>query len=175
MALTYDSIATTTLGTSSPTITFSSIPQTYTDLKIVFFPVTTAGSITSFYWTANGDVAGANSVYTWSRIRATGTTTSGSTVTNDTAWGYTGIPGIDVVPPSATGGSCCVIEYLNYTNTTLIKAGVASFSADTNTTAGSSQRVAISRNSTAAISSLTFYCNDFATGTVATIYGIKAA
>lgn len=175
MALTYDSIATTTLGASSQTITFSSIPQTYTDLKIVFFPVTTAGSMDSFYWTANGDVPGVSSIYTWSRIRVTGTTVAGSTAINDTAWGYTGIPGIAVVPPSATGGSCCIIEYLNYSNTTLIKSGVASFSADINTTSGTSQRIAFSRNSTAAISSLTFYCNNFATGTMATIYGIKAA
>jgi hypothetical protein len=36
MALTYDSIATTTLSSATQTITFSSIPSTYTDLRLVF-------------------------------------------------------------------------------------------------------------------------------------------
>jgi len=37
MPATYEPIATTTLGSSSSTITFSSIPSTYTDLRLVLF------------------------------------------------------------------------------------------------------------------------------------------
>lgn len=36
MASTYEPIATTTLGSSSATISFTSIPATYTDLRLVF-------------------------------------------------------------------------------------------------------------------------------------------
>jgi hypothetical protein len=39
---TYESIATQTLGSSSGSITFSSIPSTYTDLVIVFSGTTAA-------------------------------------------------------------------------------------------------------------------------------------
>jgi hypothetical protein len=35
MATTYEKIATTTLGTAAATFTFSSIPATYTDLRLV--------------------------------------------------------------------------------------------------------------------------------------------
>jgi hypothetical protein len=35
MATTYEPIATTTLGTAAAFITFSSIPATYTDLRLV--------------------------------------------------------------------------------------------------------------------------------------------
>jgi len=42
MPATYEPIATTTLGSAAATITFSSIPATYTDLVIVFAGTATA-------------------------------------------------------------------------------------------------------------------------------------
>lgn len=44
MALTYEPIATTTLTSASSLITFSSIPSTYTDLRVVIYYSTASGS-----------------------------------------------------------------------------------------------------------------------------------
>lgn len=50
MATTYDKIATTTLG-SATTVTFSSIPQTYTDLRIVEWLIGDYGN--PYFWINN--------------------------------------------------------------------------------------------------------------------------
>jgi hypothetical protein len=54
MALTYDTIATTTLGSAAANINFSSIPQTYTDLVLVA-TIRTASNNQSIYMNFNGD------------------------------------------------------------------------------------------------------------------------
>ena len=37
MAVTYDKIATTTLSSNADTVTFSGVPNTYTDIRLVMF------------------------------------------------------------------------------------------------------------------------------------------
>lgn len=69
MAITYDRIATTTL-TSNTTVSFTSIPQTYTDLIVVCnFGATTASQ--DFLLRFNGD--NSSSLYSVSRIYASST------------------------------------------------------------------------------------------------------
>jgi hypothetical protein len=79
----FESIATTTLGSSQATITFSNIAQTYTHLQIRFHAQNdTANTNTGLLLTFNGD-SGAN--YSWHRVwgdgssafSSAGTSTSG--------------------------------------------------------------------------------------------------
>ena len=77
-AATYTPIATTTLGSATGSYTFSSIPQTYTDLVVVAQATISvaAGSVVQF----NGDT-GNNYSYTY--ISGDGSSASSSRVTNN--------------------------------------------------------------------------------------------
>lgn len=50
---TYDSIATTTLGGSGTNFTMSSIPQTYTDLRVVWWVIGTTNGSVDMYFNGN--------------------------------------------------------------------------------------------------------------------------
>ena len=61
----YDSIATVTLGSAASTITFSSIPSTYTHLqfRVMARDTTTGVTQTSLRWQFNGDTAANYTAY----------------------------------------------------------------------------------------------------------------
>jgi hypothetical protein len=67
---TYKLIETQTLTTSVASITFSSIPQTFTDLKLVFSGRTSAGTLTLGNASFNGSALNFTSIY----LEGTGTT-----------------------------------------------------------------------------------------------------
>lgn len=72
MALTYVNIATQTLSSTQTSITFSSIPQTYTDLVLRCSPNTSTDErITRLYF--NGDTS---AVYSFTRIGSSATAVS---------------------------------------------------------------------------------------------------
>lgn len=79
MATTYEPIATTTLGTAATTITLSSIPATYTDLRLVMTG-TSAGSA-SLFFRFNGVTTG--TLYSTTRIDGEGVTVSSATSSSD--------------------------------------------------------------------------------------------
>ena len=66
MTATYEKIATTPLGSAAATVTFSSIPATYTDLVLICNPISTATSGAYMNMTYNSDTA-SNYSYTWMR------------------------------------------------------------------------------------------------------------
>jgi hypothetical protein len=157
MSATYEPIATTTLGSASPSITFSSIPSTYTDLIIVL-----AGSYSSQADIAlrfNGD-SGSN--YSRTVVYGTGSTAASTRDTNNT-----------LIAPAyfSTNQSVAVMSIMNYANTTTYKT-VLSRSNDAS--ANTSAVVGMWRN-TNAINSLTFSYTNIAAGTTCTLYGIEAA
>lgn len=159
MATTYDPIATQTLGSASASVTFSSIPSTYTDLIIV----SNAGSTvtTNDYIRFNGDT-GAN--YSWTRIYGTGSAAGSSRGTN-TNEGFIG----DVTTTLATE----ILQIQNYTNTTTYKTVIARSS---NSSSAVTASVSTWRN-TAAITSITLLpgSTTWIAGSTFTLYGIKAA
>ena len=165
MATTYDKIATTTLGSTSATITFSSIAASWTDLRLVLTGI--GGDNQSIIF--NGDTT---SVYSSTRLEANGTTV-GSNVDSANAniylnYNYTA---------SSTIPALYEVDIFSYAGSTF-KTILTSSSLDKNGSGSVNKYVGLWR-STAAITSLTlraeFGTATFAVGTTATLYGILKA
>jgi hypothetical protein len=62
MAITYDLISDATLGSAAATVSVTSIPATYTDLRVVIFVPSYSSSNQDSFLTFNGD-SGANYNY----------------------------------------------------------------------------------------------------------------
>jgi hypothetical protein len=161
MPSTYDSIATQTLGSSSGSITFSSIPSTYTDLVIVFSGTTPALVAVDIQF--NGDTSAL-----YSRIIISG---NGSTAVSDR----------EVSQPqssiglSSTTQSNSIFQVFNYSNTTTFKTILSR----ANVAASLVRGCAGVYRSTSAITSVTLSLttsgSTFNIGSTFTLYGIKAA
>jgi hypothetical protein len=160
MPSTYEPIATQTLGSTAASVTFSSIPSTYTDLVVVASGTFTTGD-DNLCMQFNGST-GAN--YSVTNIVGDGST-AGSFRTNNTT-----NCGRDVL-----GTTQGVVTYNinNYSNTTTYKtvigrSGPASY--------GARASISMWRN-TAAIDQIVIFSLSytFNVGTVISIYGIKAA
>lgn len=167
MPTTYEPIATTTLGSATNSITFSSIPQTYTDLRMVV-----VGSVPSGtgYWTFrfNGD-AGTN--YSQVTLGGNGSSVYSSREANY-GGGYLFFQGS--IPSSLTA---VTLDVFNYTSTTKNKTSLATYTGDLSGS-GNVERGTILWRNTSAVTSWTVRtetASNFAIGTTATIYGIKAA
>jgi hypothetical protein len=158
MTSTYEMIATTTLSSSQSSITFSSIPGTYTDLVLVCNVTKTASSNTAFR--LNSDT-GSN--YSSTFLEGNGTTASSSRLTSTTQ-GSIDYSDTTVNPvPSIT-------HFMNYSNTTTNKTTLSR--------SGSEYVYAyvnLWRN-TAAINTILVYAasGNYVTGSIFTLYGIKA-
>lgn len=162
MPATYEPIATQTASGSSSTITFSSIPQTYTDLLIVKNGGNTAISNSRFQF--NGDTA---SNYSMTGLYGDGSAAGTFRDTN---------VGAIVIDYFSTSGlrSMTLINIMNYSNTTTYKSGNYRRTDTFNASLASSF---LWRN-TAAINSITFSViasGNFDSTTTFTLYGIKAA
>jgi hypothetical protein len=162
MALTYEPISTTTLGTATATISFSSIPQTYTDLRVVFSGK--ADNISSLYVRLNNDTSTAN--YLGYNMYSQSTT---PTASFDANLGYI------VSGAMALSINSSVIDIFKYTTTTYYRPLLIRSS---NAYAYLNERRASAFwLSTSAVTTVTLgtTVGSLAVGTMATLYGIKAA
>lgn len=161
MAATYEPIATQTLGSATATVTFSSIPETYTDLILICAVKRTTGSDVEI--TLNSDT-GSN--YSFTYLYGTGSTTGSSRGSNQTK-GNVGYGG-------TTSFTTQIIQFFNYSNTTTNKTFI---SRNSPADAGDVSALVNLYRSNSAISSFTLDPNagDFDTGSTFTLYGIKAA
>jgi hypothetical protein len=136
----FESIATVTLNSSTPSVTFSSIPQTYTHLQIRAFSYNS----------------------TWVIIQPNGSTPvishslygdGASIFTSSYSSNYNGI----VVNNSAasTVGSAAVIDILDYTNTNKVKTIRSLSGSDAANTSGQIWLISSLWNDTSAITSIT--------------------
>jgi hypothetical protein len=156
MPATYEPIATNTLGSASSTVSFTSIPSTYTDLVLVIGGA--ASNAQGMFLYFNNDTA-AN----YSRTYVYGT---GSSAISDRV-------GDHKVLEIGTAISTLTASVMNYSNTTTFKT--------TLTRGGSAANLTIAEvgtwRSTAAINRIdvTTGTGTMNTGTVLTLYGIKAA
>jgi hypothetical protein len=170
MPATYETIATTTLGSASGSVTFSSIPSTYTDLIVVTSPTATNNNYdigirynsdtgSNYSMTAmlfNADNSG--SAYSTRE-------TNVSSIRNNT--------NINTTVPNPL-----VFQIQNYANTTTFKTSLSRTTAPQNGYAVAAT-VGLWR-STSAINEITFVLlgggsTTYKVGSVFTLYGIKAA
>jgi hypothetical protein len=163
MPATYEPIATTTLGSAASTITFSSIPSTYTDLVIVFAGTATANlnPLMSF----NSD-SGTN--YSRTYLTGNGSGAFSGRLTSQTSMRLTD-------NNLSTTVSLCRISIFSYTSA-VNKTALIEYSSDRNGSGFVERLVGLWR-STASITtvSLSTSTSTFAAGTTATLYGILKA
>jgi hypothetical protein len=167
MASTYEKIATTTLGSNTASYEFTSIPQTYTDLVIIIGNATTTvdtdGAILAF----NGDTA---TNYSYTYIYPSG---SSALSTRQSNKGYSQNY-LNTASLSNTAPSQIILNIMNYSNTTTYKTYLTRPGSTPN---GTEAWVSLWR-STAAITSVKLGIqgsDQWKTGTMFTMYGIKAA
>jgi hypothetical protein len=162
MANTYEAIATQTLGSTTASVTFSSIPGTYTDLFIVCENLKYVTGDDDGYVRFNGDT-GNN--YSWTQLNGSSSTPTSNR--NSNTFGIRSINGMGTVSPGTT-----LINVQNYSNATTNKTTISRHS-----TNFAGAFVGLWRN-TAAITSVTIVnvgSGGFATGTTFSLYGIAAA
>ena len=165
---TYTPIATTTIGTTAASYTFTSIPSTYTDLVLVANGNVSVASTTKLN-VGNGSIdTGSN--YSWTVISGTGSAANSYRESNVTYTQNERYANWD-----ATNRATTIIQLQNYSNTTTYKTWI---SRGDNAATGVDAIVGLWR-STSAINQIMISCTNsgptFLVGTTFTLYGIKAA
>ena len=159
---TYEVIATTTLGSSAASYTFSSITGTYTDLVLIFNGAGSTDINISMQF--NGDTA---SNYSNTALGGSGTSASSGRNSNQTSLqlNYQGY-----IQTGFTSNT--VVNIQNYSNSTTYKTALSRFN---NAGNGTDAVVGLWR-STAAITSILIktQTGTFSTDSTFTLYGIKA-
>lgn len=161
----YESIATVTLGSAASSITFSSIPSTYSHLQIRGYGLATANGL-SFRMRANND-SGSN--YAIHALLGDGASASAAAITSTTS------VIVGTAPESTTYGGVFVCDVLDYSNTNKNKTTRSLAGADMNGSGGYSVLYSGLWMSTSAIDRLDVLVltNNFAAGSTFALYGIK--
>jgi hypothetical protein len=169
-APTYTPIATQTLGSSTATVTFSSIPQTYTDLVI---SMNVAGTNTSYtgitIQAGNGSVL--TSGYSQTALSGSGSAASSSRITSNANWNLNRVSGF-----SSEQFGAYIVNVMNYSNTSTYKTMLERTNITTGSGAGVEVIVGLLQSSSAInIITLSVSGMNFASGSTFTLYGILAA
>jgi hypothetical protein len=163
MPVTYESIATTTLSTTS-TYTFTSIPSTYTDLVLVMGSITfSSGGNPQIQFNSDTTTNYSNTDLYGNGTSALSTRNSNN---NHINVGFSGTNG------SSTEPSTIIIQVMNYANSTTNKTLLGRG----NRAGGETQtNVGLWRKTPEAITSITVKVASGGMSGTATLYGIKAA
>lgn len=167
MTATYDSIATTTIGTATNTVTFSSVPSTYTDLVLIV----NGGTSTDAYFYLRLGTGGSTDTgnnYSTTYLSGSGSTAFSGRTSNTNTIGIA----YDYGLPTNTSNFNAIIHIMNYANTTTNKTVIARAN---NAANGTSTSVGLWRN-TGAINTVNLWPSggNFNSGTTFSLYGIKA-
>lgn len=169
--MTYTPLARTTLTTSSTTVTFSSIPQTYTDLVLVMQPSSDVGD-ENVGIRFNGDTGGN---YSYTRIGANNTAGS---ISSNRLTNFSRINTTEATGTSTNLGNLVILSnIMNYANTATYKTALNRSGQQGGTYNGVELFAGLWRN-TAAITSITVMqgsTRTFLAGSTFTLYGILAA
>ena len=169
MANTYVKIATVSLGSAASTISFTSIPSTYTDLLIM-------GSLRNSAADTNTDTVltfnSNTSSYSGRRLAGNGSSASSDTqgATNGYYFSLTG-EGTNWTASTFSNGSIYIPNYTSSNNKSISTDAVA----ENNGTAASAQLAAGLWSNSAAITSITLTSGNgnFVQYSTATLYGIS--
>ena len=166
MAETYEAIATTTLGSTATAISFTSIPSTYTDLRVILVTKLNSGSgIIRIYLNNNSsNIYSYTSLYNQYTSPASDRTTSSAGVaTNYSLGSYFSFIDINIFDYANTGKNTSMLVFA---------------SDDQLTSVGASRHAALLWRDTSAVNRVdlqTLFSDPLAVGTTATLYGIKKA
>ena len=170
MAITYEPIATNTVsGTGTASVTFSSIPSTYTDLILICNTGIISGTDNLGIRVGNGSVdTGSN--YSITYLTGNGTSASSARLSSQTILEITYVGGMD-----STLNSNQIVQFNDYSNTTTNKTLVTR---NNRASLGVDAAVGLWR-STSAINIITCTVkggtSNWLSGSTFTLYGIKEA
>lgn len=167
---TYTPIASQVLTNNTTVdIIFSNIPQTYTDLRLVFVGRTTqAGTASDCFFYISPYATDQSQVWT----QGDGSTTS---------VGRAGLQNQNVLGSFPAAGQptgmfgMAIIDIFNYTNTSIYKTFIIQNASNRNGTGIVFNTIGTKRNTAAVTQIVLFPAQNWAAGTRATLYGIKAA
>jgi len=168
MANTYESIATTTLGSTSTTVTFTGISSSYTDLVLVISAADSAA--TNVYLQMGNGSIDTGSNYSDTILTGNGTTAYSARDTSQTQilYAYEG------TPPTSPSFGTYIIQFMNYSNTTTYKTVL---SRANSASSGTDAIVGLWR-STAAINQIKLSAqgaSTYSVGSTFSLYGIASA
>lgn len=180
-ASSFDSIATTTLGSSQTTVTFSSIPSTYKHLQIRCLAKSTGSAgedRMSSQMRFNGDTS-AN--YASHYLKGNGTSATAGAVTSSTVIDYAGLSWI---PDSWSGYAniwgVAIMDILDYTSTNKAKTLRVLSGYNSNGTNTTGNNISLTSGlwfkTPEAINSISIICDQsqsFIAGSTFALYGIK--
>lgn len=162
MPVTYDPIATQTLGSTASTITFSSISGTYTDLVLVVTCLDSGAGRTRLR--LNGDSA---TNYSRTNLVGNGSSAASYQASNETQFDLSVGAGTSTTNPTTQ-----IISINNYSNTTTNKTVLSRYSL----ASGAVEAMVGLYRSTLAVTSVSYFTQGtMQIGTTATLYGIKSA
>lgn len=161
---TYVALSTQTVAVATPSVTFTSIPQGYTDLVLVMSPISSSGQRQT-YMEINGDTS---AIYSRTILSGTGSSAVSARNSNQS---QTYLDFYGAVESSVSTNK--IIQFMNYSNTSTFKTILTRAN---DTLLGTDAIVHLWR-STAAITQIKIYIDavNFAVGSTFTIYGIAAA
>jgi hypothetical protein len=171
---TYSTIATTTLGSNQGTVTFSSIPSTYTDLVLVINGGYVDNGFAFGIRVGNGSVdSGSNYSFTWMKG-------NGSVATSGRGSNFT--LGVGIEQGINNLSNTAIVNFMNYSNTSTYKTWVTKGgSAGDNAGAtvnlwrstSAINTIAISESGTGSPGAFNY--GNMLAGSTFTLYGISAA
>ena len=166
MPSTYDKIEAKTLGSAANSVSFTSIPSTYTDLVLVCnYSLNVANA--SLWCRLNSDTA---SNYSYTRLSGNGTSATSGRDSSQTQARITA----DTTAQGSGTRQMVTLNFQNYSNTSTNKSFLTRY----NSVGGTEAFVCLWRN-TSAISTVDIKyfdtTNAIESGSTFTLYGIKAA
>ena len=161
---TYTPIASVTLSSAQSSVTFSGIPQTYTDLVLVVNSTSNTGA--NSWIRCNGDT-GTN--YSYTVLYGTGSAAGSARDSNKSEGLLMDYYG----NPSSTQPNTTIVQFNNYSNTTTYKTSISR----ANRADGGVDAVVSLWRSTSAITSLTlrFTTATYSSGSTFNLYGVANA